>query len=70
MRQTLTRIYDYANTSLMFKLSSLFENSVTKVGGAETSKFGPIPQFGDFRIKMLLFPNLVLRVLSPLTATP
>ena len=70
MRQTLTRIYDYANTSLMFKLSSLFENSVTKVGGAETSKFGPIPQFGDFRSKMLLFPNLVLRVLSPLTATP
>ena len=70
MRQTLTRIYDYANTSLMFKLSSLFENSVTKVGGAETSKFGPIPLFGDFRSKMLLFPNLVLRVLSPLTATP
>ena len=42
-------VYDYAATSLMFKLSSLFENSVTKVGGAETSKFGPIPQFGDFR---------------------
>ena len=34
--------------SSMFKLSSLFENSVTKVGGAETSKFRPIPQFGDF----------------------
>ena len=27
----------------MFKLSSLFENSVTKVGGAETSKFGHMP---------------------------
>ena len=40
---------DYAATSLMFNLSSLFENSVTKVGGAETSKYGPIPQFGDFR---------------------
>ena len=31
-------------TSLMFKLSSMFENSVTKVGGAETSKFWSIPQ--------------------------
>ena len=31
--------------------TSLFGNSVTKVGGAETSKFGPIPQFGDFRSK-------------------
>ena len=32
----------------MFKLSSLFENWVAKVGGAETSEFGAIPQFGDF----------------------
>ena len=36
----------------MFKLSNFFENSVAKVGGAETSKFGPIPQFGDFRSKL------------------
>ena len=34
-------VYDYAATSLMFKLPSLFENSFTKVGGAETSKFRP-----------------------------
>ena len=27
----------------------MFENPVTKVGGEETSKFGTISQFGDFR---------------------
>ena len=31
----------------MSKLSSIFENSVTEVGEAETSKFRPIAQFGD-----------------------
>ena len=31
----------------------MFENSVTKAGGAETSKFGPIPQFGDFHGKYI-----------------
>ena len=41
----------------MFKLSNLFENSVTKVGGAQTSKFGPIPQFGDFRSKFSSSPR-------------
>ena len=44
---------DYAATSLMFKLSSLVENSATKVGVAETSKFGSIPQFDDFRMLTL-----------------
>ena len=39
----------------MFKLSRLFENSVTKVGGTETSIFGPIPQSGDFRSNTVLF---------------
>ena len=29
----------------------MFENSVTNVRGAETSKFWPNPQFGDFRSK-------------------
>ena len=48
-------------TSLMFKLSSLFENSVTKVGGAETSKFGHIPQFGDFRSNMNQFRKNALK---------
>ena len=33
-------------TRLMCKLSSMFEASVMKVGGTETLKFGPIPQFG------------------------
>ena len=56
MRQQLC-----TTTSLMFKLSSLFENSVTKVGGAETSKFGPIPQFGDFRSNMNQFRNNALK---------
>ena len=51
-------VYDYAATSLMFKLSNLFENLVPKVGGAETSKFGPIPQFGDFRT--MSFESLVI----------
>ena len=38
-----------SDTSLIFKLLSMFENSITKVGGPEISKFGSIPQFGDFR---------------------
>ena len=37
----------------MFKLSGTLENSVTKVGGAETWKFGVIELFGDFRSRSL-----------------
>ena len=56
----------------MFKLSSLIENSVTKVGGAEISKFRPIPQFGDFRstvlkIKGELRPEISLLHMKVLT---
>ena len=37
--------------SLRRLYTSMFENSVTNVRGAETSKFWPNPQFGDFRSK-------------------
>ena len=37
----------------MFKLSGMLENSVTKVGGAETWKSGPIELFDDFRTRSL-----------------
>ena len=40
-------------TSLIFNLSDMLENSVTKVGSAETWKFGPIELFGDFRTRSL-----------------
>ena len=46
----------------MFNLSGMLENSVTKVGGAETWKFGPINLFGDFRTRSLAStPNCIRR---------
>ena len=47
MRQTLACLPEYAATSLMFKLSSLFEFQLRKLVGPR--KFRPILQFGDFR---------------------
>ena len=57
MKSLYYQANDYAATSLMFKLSSLFENSVTKVGGTERLKFGRIPQSGDFRGKFSSSPR-------------
>ena len=39
----------YLELVSLHRLTSTFENSVTKVGEAESLKFGPIPQLDDFR---------------------